>query len=199
MTVVADAAREAAPIKYMEGIWGEVNKRLFADDTRSVYAVLDGASVPELRMKLYEHQPECICLFQGDLKPDMAEVAPYLIHLQIETEFTNWLIEKGWGNHWGIFALSRGELRDMRKHFRRFLTVHTSEGKPMRFRYYDPRVMRRFLPACNTEDLTALFNQVDYYLLEDEDAGVMLSFHAESGALKQEKFKLNGAQGFPQK
>ena len=82
----------------------------------------------------------------------------------------------------------------MRKHFRRFLTVHTSEGKPMRFRYYDPRVMRRFLPACNTEDLAALFNQVDYYLLEDEDAGVMLSFNAESGALKQEKFKLDGVR-----
>lgn len=178
----------------MEGISAEVNRRLFADDTRSVYAVLDGASIPDLRMKLHEHQPECICLFSGDLKPDMAEVAPYLIHMQIETPFTNWVIEKGWGNHWGIFALSRGELRDMRNHFRRFLSVHTSEGKPMRFRYYDPRVMRRFLPTCNSEDLAALFSAVDYYLLEDEDPRVMLSFHAESGALKQESIALDSAR-----
>ncbi|HMF54945.1 MAG TPA: DUF4123 domain-containing protein [Pyrinomonadaceae bacterium] len=177
----------------MEGISKEINRRLFADDTRSVYAVLDGASVPDLRMKLYEHQPECICLFPGDLKPDMAEVAPYLIHLQIDAEFTNWVIENGWGNHWGIFALSRGEMRDMRNHFRRFLTVHTSEGRPMRFRYYDPRVMRMYLPTCNGEDLAVLFGQVDFYLLEDEDPRTMLSFHADSGALKREKFTLDGA------
>jgi len=172
----------------MEGTAQEISKRLFADDTRSVYAVIDGASVPDLRMELYNRQPESICLFSGELEPDMAEVAPYLIHLQVGTEFTNWLIERGWGNHWGIFALSRGEMRDMRNHFRRFLTVHTSEGKPMRFRYYDPRVMRRYLPTCNREDLAVLFGQVDSYFLEDEDPHTMLSFHAESGEIRQERF-----------
>lgn len=177
----------------MEGILQEASNKLFADDTRSVFAVLDGASVPDLRLKLYQHQPECVCLYAGDLKPDMAEVAPYLIHLQMDTEFTNWVIESGWGQHWGIFVLGRVEMLEMRKHFRSFLTVHTSEGKPMLFRYYDPRVMRKYLPTCNREDLAVLFGQVDFYFLEDEDPRTMLSFHTESGELKQQRFTLAGA------
>jgi len=177
----------------MEDIAQAVNRRLFADDTRSVYAVMDGASVPELRMKLYEHQPECVCLYRGELQPDMAEVAPYLIHLQMDADFTNWVIEKGWGKHWGVFALSSGELRDLRDHFRSFMTVATSDGKPMLFRFYDPRVLRTYLPTCNAEDLNVLFGAVDYYLLEDENARTILSFHADSGALKREQFTLDGA------
>jgi hypothetical protein len=83
---------------------------LYAEEDAKAYAVLDGASVRELLPKLDEYQPETICLFRGELEPDMAEVAPYLIELHPESDFTRWAIEQGWGEHWGIFVVARSDI-----------------------------------------------------------------------------------------
>jgi hypothetical protein len=174
----------------MENIGQSVNKKLFADDTRSVYAVLDGASIPELLGRLRQYQPEYICLYRGELPQDMAQVAPYLVHLQIDTDFTGWVTDEGWGKHWGIFALSRLDFSVLRQHFRNFLTVYDPDFKPLLFRYYDPRVLRTYLPTCNSEELATVFGPVDSYLLEDEHGESMLSFQAISGRLNTKKLEL---------
>lgn len=164
-----------------------MSRELFSDETRSVYAVLDGASVPGLLTKLSEQQPDYFCLYRGELPPDMAEVAPYLVHLQINTEFVRWITVEGWGKSWGIFALSGSDLKTMRQHFRGFLTVYDPNTRPMLFRYYDPRVLRRYLPTCTSEELAAIFGPVDSYLLEDEAGEGMLRFQVRAGALKSER------------
>lgn len=176
-------------------ITGAVNARLFADADANVFAILDGASVPDLRDALYRMQPEHVCLYRGELAPDMAEVAPYLVRLERDSEFAEWVIEKGWGNHWGIFAEADADLHTLRQHFRRFLTVHDSDGKPLIFRYYDPRVMRVYLPTCNAEELAAIFGPVSAYLLEGavegDSPGTLLRFEAASGALAAKEEKLD--------
>ena len=156
---------------------------IFAEDANT-FAVLDGASNPALLDWLYRCQPKFECLYTGELAPDMAEVAPYLVHLEEETEFADWLISKGWGNHWGVFAQAQGNLRAMRQHFRRFLTVYDETGKPLLFRYYDPRVLRVYLPTCNAEELAAVFGPVRSYILEGETPDTALRFEIASGALK---------------
>jgi len=160
------------------------------DKGAQVFAVLDGASVPDLRMTLYRHQPEHFCLYRGELAPDMAEVAPYLVRLEPESEFTNWVIDRGWGQHWGIFAISDADIRALRRHFRGFLTVHDSNAKPLLFRYYDPRVLRVYVPTCNAEELATVFGPVMHYILEDENPNMALRFRTASGALRQEKLQL---------
>jgi hypothetical protein len=164
-----------------------VSLKLFADEARSVYAVLDGASIPGLVAKLHQYQPDYFCLYRGELPPDMAEVAPYLVHLQINTDFTAWVTGEGWGKHWGIFALSSADLRSLRQHFRGFLTVYDPNTRPMLFRYYDPRVLRTYLPTCNKEELEAIFGPVHSFLMEDEAGEGLLRFQFTSGALKSEK------------
>jgi hypothetical protein len=166
-----------------------IKKRLFREEGAKVYAILDGASIENLLQMFYKYEPEYLCLYQGDLEPDMAEVAPYLVRLDRDTAFTDWLLESGWGNHYGIFAVAFSDLKQMRQHFRKFLTVYDSKGKPMLFRYYDPRVLRIYLPTCNEEELKQLFGQLEYYFLEDEDAKVALKFRFNETGLKQEKIQ----------
>jgi hypothetical protein len=173
-----------------ETIIQTVSDELFKNEELNVFAVLDGASIPDLLRQLYEQQPEHGCLYRGELEPDMAEVAPYLVRLEPDSDFTDWLVEKGWGEHWGIFALSRESLSAMRRHFRSFTVVYTPDNKPVYFRYYDPRVMRAYLPTCNVEELSKVFGPIDHYLLEDEDAKMALRFHNDSGELRQEKIFL---------
>ena len=145
----------------------KIEKFLFVDGTRA-FAVLDGASVPDLPMKIYQMQPHSVCLYRGELEPDLAEVAPYLVELFPGTTFTDWLLSEGTqGDHWGIFARSPFSLTELRKHFRKFLTVYDDAGKPLLFRYYDPRVLVKFLPTCDEEALEKIFARVTDYLAED--------------------------------
>src|SRR5690242_10807589 len=96
-----EPAREAG-IKMSDRV-DHIREKLYREDGGAIYALLDGASVPELRQKLADHEPEHICLYRGDLEPDMAEVAPYMVKLDNESPFTDWVLDRGWGNHWGIF------------------------------------------------------------------------------------------------
>jgi hypothetical protein len=167
---------------------------LFAADPgreeMNVFAVLDGAAIPNLLSSLYQHEPEYLCLYRGELKPDLAEVAPYLVRLEPGSEFATWVMAKGWGNHWGIFLTTQADIRALRRHLRKFLIVYNPEHKPVYFRYYDPRVLRLYLPTCNAEELATVFGPVESYLLEDENPQTVLRLRNVSGSLKQESLPL---------
>ena len=149
-----------------------------------IYAILDGANSPDLRTILYEKRPEYVCLYRGELEPDMAEVAPYLVRIVQETDFSNWILTEGWGKNWGIFAQSRYSLAEMRKHLRTFLTVHDETGNPLLFRYYDPRVFRGFLPTCNSEELKTFFGIILNFAVEDENPRTLLNYYLPKGELR---------------
>lgn len=167
-----------------------VKQQLFTGDG-SVFAVLDGASVPGLLDKLYGTvRPEFECLYRGEITPDIAEVAPYVVRLEEASEFTAWVLSEGWGKHWGVFAVAQADLRAMRRHLRRFLMVHDPDGKPLYFRYYDPRVLRTYLPTCNAGELAEFFGPVARYVAEDEQPGRLVQFRSEAGALVEDRKQL---------
>jgi hypothetical protein len=168
---------------------------LFDDPDLSVYAIVDGANCADLLDKLYDLRPEFVCLYSGELEPDMAEVAPYLVRLIPDTPFTDWLLRDGWGRSWGIFAVTEADLKSMRRHLRTFLMVHDPDGKPMYFRYYDPRVFRAYLPTCNADETTTVFGPVQSYVLEHKEPRVMLRFRPKGATAQMESLILSGGQG----
>ena len=170
-------------------------KYLFSQPETNIYTVLDGASVPELPQVLWEHRPENICLYRGELESDMAAVAPYLVKLEYDHPFTKLVCEQSWGKHWGVLVLTPAEIdiRALRNHFRRILMVYDPDGKLIYFRYYDPRVLRTYLPTCNAEELGHVFGPVGSIITEDKDAAMLLQFCLDNGQLRMEKLTL--AQG----
>ena len=89
--------------------------QLFADTEAKVFAILDGASIPELLKQAYEKKPAYLCLYRGELEPDMAVVAPYVVELKEHEPFTEWVLSEGWGKHWGMFAVSEAGLKTMNR------------------------------------------------------------------------------------
>ena len=174
----------------MKQLAPQISQHLFADKHANTYAVLDGAQIPDLLPRLYEQRPEYECLYRGELAPDIAEVAPYLVQLEPGADFTLWLLEHGWGRNWGIYATSAADLRQMRRHFRTFLIVHDEEGKPLYFRFYDPRVLRVYLPTCNADELQTIFGRVSDYIFEDKNPENILHYHMESGFMRQNTMPL---------
>jgi hypothetical protein len=154
------------------------------------YAILDGASNEGLLDMLYtEPRPGFECLLTGELAPDMAYVAPYVAELVEGSLFSKWALREGWGNHWGIFALSRADLPEVWRHLRALVRVFDPQGNPMYFRFYDPRVLRAYLPNCAQEQLRAMFGPVDKYVVEGEAPNEGLAFSLADGALVTETFK----------
>jgi hypothetical protein len=142
----------------------------------SLYAVLDGASVPGLTVALLRYAPENVCLYSGELDVQLARVAPYLIRVEPDSGCAEWLLREGWGAHWGIFAVAGVGLREMRKHFRKFLRVRGPDDRPLYFRYYDPRVFRVYLPTCNPAETEFLFGPVTRYTVEGENPESVMHF-----------------------
>jgi hypothetical protein len=161
-----------------------LRKSLFRADAHT-YAVLDGASVPDLPERLFEFGPDHECLYRGELADDLVHVAPYLVYLFPEERFTEWLLHEFRGKHWGIFAQSPASLTAIRKHFRTLLTVDSEDGRPMLFRFYDPRVLPPFLLTCNAAELGTIFGPVRHYFAEVAESNDVLRYGFEKGKLKE--------------
>lgn len=170
-------------------IVGGLRRALFSaeieGDGLNVYALLDGAAVPDLLDQLYaDEPPEFVCLYSGELEPDLAECAPYLVRLIPESPFTEWLLDNSCENSWGIFATSAEDIGTMRRHFRKFLMVKDPNGNQVYFRFYDPRVLTVYLPTANAEELGTLFGPIAAYFSKSAANG-FIAFSKRDGKLEQ--------------
>ena len=159
---------------------------LFPSTGGNTYAIVDGAACEDLLDRLAKDQPPYVCLYAGELTPDLAECAPYLVQLELDSPFTAWIVDEGWDKYWCIFATSPAELQTLRKHFRSFLRVKGPAGNTLYFRYYDPRVMRNYLPTCNREDLDIVFGPLTSYVTSSREPLSATCFtQHEDGRLSQ--------------
>lgn len=163
---------------------------IFSSGCRSFFSILDGVMVPNLPAALTSLEPAHFCLLRGVLPPDLAQVAPYLVSLRQGSPFTKWLLAKGWGGHWGICGGSDGNMIELRKHFRHLFHVSDDSGKSYYFRFYDPYVLRNYLPKCTRNEATQFFGPVQWYLTEDGIPGTAIKFSLIDNALREDRMAI---------
>lgn len=150
--------------------------------TQGVWAVLDCARDPKIYLALLESGLEFRCLYSGALPRALEMVAPHLVELAPGSRLTaRWLAE-GWGQAWGIF-LKIDDPANLRHHLRKFLKVRSDEGQRLLFRYYDPRVLRAYLPTCNPDELQQVFGPINSFLAEGTTANGLLEFSLRPSGL----------------
>lgn len=160
-----------------------IKERLFLETTR-LYAILDGASIPDLPQRLYETNTPNYCLLRGDLPPDLVHAAPYVAVMFPGSAFSEWVLQESPGKHWGIFAHCRFSIKEMRRHCRGLVNVVDEKGEPLMFRYYDPRVLRKFLATCTPAEIATFFGRIETIFAENADGSAMTAFRIQNGALK---------------
>jgi pSer/pThr/pTyr-binding forkhead associated (FHA) protein len=117
------------------------------------------------------------CLFTGSQARSLAKYGPYLLALTPESALLPQLLPKAWGESWGLFLSAECEFAKLLQHLRQFLLIKDqATGKERYFRFYDPRVLRRFLPTCSPKQLKELFGPVQTFLMEDADPATLLEF-----------------------
>ena len=159
----------------------------------NLFVILAGAAIPGLLDKLHQETLESVCLYRGELPPDQVETAPYLVRLERDSRFTQWLLDQGWGKQWGIFARvgDQFDLKQVRHHFRGFLMVEFPDGKSRHLRYYDPRVLRAYLPTCNVAETQTVFGPVMAYIVEDQVDNRAIRFTVNKGLPYGETIRLD--------
>ncbi|MCC6555505.1 MAG: DUF4123 domain-containing protein [Polyangiaceae bacterium] len=135
-----------------------------------LWAVLDASRGPRLLTLCREAVEPHRSLYQGARGDALEDVAPYLVGpFQPDSSLLERLVLEGWEKGWGIYFTCRSPLVELRRHLRRFLVVEIHEsGERIYFRYYDPRVLRRFLPTCSPRQEEEIFGDIDTFLVEGE-------------------------------
>jgi hypothetical protein len=129
-------------------------------------------------------------LYEGKSKIDLAAVGPYLFHLNTGSGLLEWFSSEGWGNSWGVFIHTPIPFQELYRHCRRFLLVRTEDQQELYFRFYDPRVLRIFLPTCSREQLKEFFGPITYFIVEDQDPLFANKYWLENYELKTLRFEV---------
>ncbi len=137
-----------------------------------------------------ELNPEHTCLYEGDSEKFLGVVAPWLFDFDPNSDFAEWIANKAQSNDWGIFLRSTAEPIKVYRHLRKFLIVSTEDGRELYFRFYDPRVLRVFLPTCDREQLKEFFGPIEAFIAEDEN-GLLVEYAFTDEKLKFSDLKTN--------
>ena len=158
--------------RLIEIIWQNTSQ----DSSLRIYGLLDAARNEGIYLKLRDSAPTAQSLFQGGRASELALVAPYMVPLVSDDFLTTWLLQHGWGNKWGILCESSEAVTELRRHFQRIFNVYNDEGKPLYFRFYDPRVLGSYLQSATPEELEKIFGPVESFYVEGDDASSLTQY-----------------------
>lgn len=130
-----------------------------------LYGIVDTARDPSL-YPLVTQSPSYDCLFAGNLAEPLKRTAPYLVELTDITPLKGVWRAVGWGKAWGILVKSPLDLKDLRRHLRKFLLAQLPDGEAVLFRFYDPRVWRGYWHSCEEQHRVSWLTGIDEFIAE---------------------------------
>ena len=158
-------------------------------ERRDTWMIVDAARDRRIYPLILNCHLDHSCLYTG--APQTLEmVAPYLVRLDYGYRDTYRFLEPGWGHQWGILLRCDTRLERLRSHLRRLLTVRDPAGKRLLFRYYDPRVLRLYLPSCLAPELREVFGPIECFWCEGESTTDLIEFQFRNSSLAERTLSL---------
>jgi hypothetical protein len=156
-----------------------------------VWMVVDCSRNPRIYPALTYSGLRHECLFAGQISVPLQRNAPYLVQLELDDRATIRLIDDSFGDSWGIILRADVGIKTLRKHLRTLLRVQGPNGRRMLFRYWDPRVLRIYLPTCLPDELQRFFGPIEQLFVEDKSGSERLLRFANRGSrLERTEFTL---------
>lgn len=101
------------------------------------------------------------------------------------------LVFESWGRNWCLFFTSMYPVDQIRKHLRNLMVVQTEDNRRFLFRYWDPRFLQIYLPACSPQELAQFFGPVHAYVLQDmTDNGRLIEYTLSEQGLQTKPLQL---------
>jgi len=155
-----------------------------AERALRVFALLDAARDPRIFAELRHAPLERHCLFDQPIPLLLEKSSPHLVRLERAEPFTRFVLDEGFGHSWGVFLTSVMPVQRLLAHFRSVWQTRDDKGRQAYFRFYDPRVLRMYMPTVRDEaNLRSIFGPVARYFLETEDGRGLLDYGRNLGEL----------------
>jgi hypothetical protein len=171
--------------------------RILCERPEPLFALLDAARDSNILPMLRNAAEDYCSLYEGEQAEVLADFAPYLVRLPVPSSLTEALVHEGWGNSWGVYLTSTRPAPEVSAHLRQFLLVRDLSGNEVYFRYYDPRVLRVFLPVCTAEEAGEFFGPVSTFLLEGHPPTTLVRFDRTPDGLRQQLVSLPSVPPLP--
>lgn len=144
-------------------------------ERRDIWMILDGARDRGIFPMLLGSHLNYSCLY-SQIRPALEMAAPYLVQLEYQDSDSRRILKRAWGNSWGVLLKCDLGVDRLRRHLRHFLVVRGAKGERLVFRYYDPRVLRVYLPSCASEELRTVFGPIQSFWAEDGNPEDIVEF-----------------------
>lgn len=157
----------------------------------AAYAIVDSARAPSLLTLVEQNAERAVSLFDGTPLEIHRKQAPYLVNFGDDETLLFTFVYGGWDGSAGIYLASEAEFAEMANHTRRLLFAATEEGRRVLFRYYDPRVMRSYLPTCTAAETAEFFGPVSAVFVQ-EDAEKWRKYASGPAGLRDDLLNFSG-------
>jgi hypothetical protein len=156
-------------------LWDQAEKKMC-----NLYATVDSARNDEVFKYFLTENVTYKSLFEGKMDIKYFGVSGFLVECKKDSILFNWLTTKAWGDSCSIFFISKIPFIDVLKHFQKLNRVYLEEDDIVYFRYYDPRVLRVYLPTCNNKEIKIFFGETEGFFVESENPEVLIEFQKHS-------------------
>lgn len=167
----------------INGVIRRVLAEVHAAEPRTrVFALVDPARDPRIGARLLEPGVRARCLYGDDVPPVLAAVSPHLVPIAPDSQFGAWLASAGRTRAWSVLVQSEVGRDDLAIHFASLIRALDPDGVSLLFRFYDPRVLRVYLPTCTPDELEQVFGPAQAFLIEQPD-GSQREYRRSEGRL----------------
>lgn len=153
----------------------------------NLYGIVDSARNDEVFRFFLNGEFNYKSLFEETKDLQLYGVSGFLVECKKESQLFNWMTTKAWGNCSCLFLITKVSFDEILAHFQQFNRVYLEDDEEVFFRFYDPRVLRAYLPTCTKTELDIFFGKVENFIFEDKDYNVLNAFKK---TLTEEEFVL---------
>lgn len=156
-------------------LWDKAEKKVC-----NLYAIVDSARNDEVFKFLLTDDINYRSLFDGKMDIKLFGVSGFLVECKKVSTLLKWLTTEAWGTSCSIFLISKSSFIEVLKHFQKFIRVYLEGDDVVYFRYYDPRILRIYLPTCNNKEIRSFFGEIESFFVESENPEVLTEFEKHS-------------------
>lgn len=137
------------------------------DDAR-LFALLDGARIPDLSVLLRALGVPALGLYRNRAEEDLRHVMPSIAQVPLGGPVPLWLTIGNELLEGAVFLVAAAKLEELQTHFRRLLLVLDPRGARNYLRFYDSRVLPPLLEGSTEAERAQIFGPVEAFFVFEQ-------------------------------
>jgi len=170
-------------IKHLNNYFEKLLKKE-EQENHTLYAIVDSAIHTEFTKALHMQEEHSYkILLKEPLAQKVEKASPYLIELNLDEEYTQKLMEKGFATNWITYIISHKNINELQQELQEMIMPYSEQHeREILFRFYDPRNLENYMLMHDAEELVEMFDDVGggFFTVDIESNNLLNHYSVES-------------------